>query len=86
MLPFITEITHNFHSSYFDCRDSFQLVVDSYRCIMIAGSKVSWVIHFSDNNQYAVPFLCFDAVYVSSPVIIIVSTKKLTNKYTEIFN
>jgi len=27
------EIVHNFHSGYFDCRGSFQTVVDSYCCI-----------------------------------------------------
>jgi len=30
---FITEIVHNFHSGYFDCRCSFQTVFESYYCI-----------------------------------------------------
>jgi len=31
--PFITEIVCNSHSDYFDCRGSFQTVVDLYCCI-----------------------------------------------------
>jgi len=31
---FVTEIVCNFHSGYFDCRGSFQTVIDSYCCIM----------------------------------------------------
>jgi len=81
----LPEIVCNFHSGYFDCRGSFQTVVDSYCGI----TGWTWTIFFSDNNwcNWGMRCYCFDvviAVYVGLPVIIIVS-KTWTNNYTRNF-
>jgi len=34
LLPFKMENIHNFHGGYFDCRGSFQTIVDSHCCVM----------------------------------------------------
>jgi len=92
-LLFVMEIVCNFHSGCFDCRGSFQTVVDLYCCIT-CWTYCSW--HSSARQSIfsgGMRSHCFDVVCVRLTsnnnavpliiIIIIIIQNKLTNKCTK---